>query len=97
MKAAGETLCPLIASTDRYTVGAFRHGIEEGVDLKVRIGKSALIDKELFRDYLRGVMIPKIEEFLEAKGMVDEPAILLMNDCSADTSLDVIPCFHCTW
>jgi hypothetical protein len=67
INAAGETLCPLIVTTDRSTLGVFRDGIEENVDLKVLVGQSAHVNAILFHDYLRDVLIPRIEIFM--KGM----------------------------
>jgi hypothetical protein len=38
-------------------------------------------------------MTSSIEEFQAANGMVNEPTILIMDNCSANTSLDVISLF----
>jgi hypothetical protein len=89
MNASGEILCLLIVSTDRSTLGVFRDGVEEGVDLRVHISGSVDIDLKLFHDYLRDVMIPRIKKFREASGMLNEPAVLLMNKCRVHTSLEV--------
>jgi transposase len=90
INAAGEMLCPLIISTDQSTMGVFRDGIEEGVDLEVHIASSAYVDSEILCNYLRDVMIPKIDEFRETNGMVNEPAVLLMDNCSAHISPAII-------
>jgi transposase len=90
INAAGEMLCPLIVSTDPATNGVFRDGIEEGVDLKVQIARSAYVDANIFCNYLRDVMIPKIEELRETNGITNEPAVLLIDNCSAHTSTEVI-------
>jgi hypothetical protein len=77
--AGGETLCQFITATDRSTTGVFRDGIEEAVDLKGHIARNAHADAAIFDDSRRDVMISKLEEFLEASKMVDEPAVPLMN------------------
>jgi hypothetical protein len=81
INAAGETLCSLIVTTDRSTLGVFRDGIEENVDLKVHVGQSAHVDATLFHDYLRGVLIAEIGNFPEANETPDSPAILVMDNC----------------
>jgi hypothetical protein len=58
INASGETLCPLIVATDRSITDVSRYGIEEGIDVKVQIARSAYIDARLFHDYLRDVGIP---------------------------------------
>jgi hypothetical protein len=35
-------------------------------------------------------MLPNIEEFQEANGIMNEPAVLLVDNCSAHTYLDVV-------
>jgi hypothetical protein len=83
INASGETLCPLIFTTDRPTTSVFRNGTGEGVNLKIRIARSAHVDTAIFHGYLRDVLIPKTEEFREASVRVDEPAVFLMDNCSA--------------
>jgi hypothetical protein len=55
INAAGETLYLMIVATDRSTLGVFRDGIEEKVNVKVHVGQSAYVDAILFHDYLRDV------------------------------------------
>jgi hypothetical protein len=97
INAASETVFSFTAPTDSAIVGAFRDGIKEKVGAKGLIGKYAEINAELFRDYLRDVMRPRIEDPREDNGTVNEPAILLMNNCSAHTSLEVIVLLSWHW
>jgi hypothetical protein len=83
INAAGEILCPLIVASDKSTLGVFRDGIEDGMDLKVHVGKSAYVDAYVFRGYLCDIRIPKIEEFWQMSEMIDTPAVLLMDDWTA--------------
>jgi hypothetical protein len=89
INAAGETLYPLIVTTDRSTLGVFRDAIEENVDLKVHVGQSASVDLILFHGYLRDVLIPRIENFREANETPDSPAILFMDNCSSRVPEDI--------
>jgi hypothetical protein len=87
VNASGETPCPLTVTADRSTTRVFRDGMEEAVDLKVQVARSTYVDATIFRDYLRDALIPIIEEFREANIRLDEPDVLLMNNCSARISL----------
>jgi hypothetical protein len=87
INVSAETLCPLIAATDRSASAVSRNGIEEGADLKVQIAGNAFTDATIFHDDLRDVLIPKIEKFREASVIPDEPTILLVDNCSAHTPL----------
>jgi hypothetical protein len=90
INAAGETLCLLIVTIDRSTLGLFRDGIEENVDLKGHVGQSARVDAVLFHDYWSDVLIPRIENFREANETPDSPAILLMDNCSSHLTEHII-------
>jgi hypothetical protein len=61
----------------------FPDGIEDGLDLKVHIGKSAYVDADDFHGYLCDILLPKIEEFRQMSEMIDAPAVLLMDNCLA--------------
>jgi hypothetical protein len=88
--AVGETLCTLIATTDRSTLGVFRDGTEENVDLKVHLGQSASVDAILFHNYLRDVLIPRIENVGEANETAYLPAILFMDNKSNHLTKSII-------
>jgi hypothetical protein len=90
INAAGETLCPLIVTTDRSALGVFRDGIEENIDLKVHVGRSAYVDAHIFYDYLRDVLIPRIEDFREANNLPESPAILFMDNCSTHLADQIV-------
>jgi hypothetical protein len=90
INAAEETLCRRIVLADQSTLDVFRDGIEENVDLKVHVGQSAYVDVILFYDYLRDVLIPRIENFREADETLDSPAILFLDNCSSHLMEHVI-------
>jgi hypothetical protein len=71
INAAGETLCLVIIATDRSTLGVFRDGIEENIDLKVHVCQNAYVDAILFHDYLRDELIPRINDFPEVNEIPD--------------------------
>jgi hypothetical protein len=83
INAAGEALCPLIVTSDPATKGVFRDGIEEDVDLKVHVGRSAYVDAEIFYCYISDVLIPTIRDYRQANGIPDASAVLLMDNCAA--------------
>jgi hypothetical protein len=90
INAAGETLCPLIVTTDRSARGVFRDGIEENVDLQVHLGTSAYVNAAVFYSYLDEVLIRRIEDFREANGLPESPAVLFMDNCSSHLTREVI-------
>jgi hypothetical protein len=90
MNAAGETLSPLNGTTNRSTLGIFRDGTTENVALKVHVGRSAYADAILFHDYLRDILIPRIENFREANETPDSPAIHFMDNCSSHLTEHII-------
>jgi hypothetical protein len=81
INAAGDAVCPLIATADRATLCVFRDGIEENVDLQVHVGRSVYVDRSMFHLYVRDVLIPNIQLYRGAHGLSDVPAVLLMDNC----------------
>jgi hypothetical protein len=57
LNAAGDALCSLIAMSDRSTLAVFLDGIEENIDFHIHAGRSSCVDKEVFRTYVRDVLI----------------------------------------
>jgi hypothetical protein len=90
VSADGDALCPLIATSDRSTLGVFRDGIEPNVHLRVRVGRSAYVDKVIFHDYIRDVLVPKIENIRATVATPDAPAALLMDNCSTHLGEETI-------
>jgi transposase len=90
INAAGETLCPLVVTTDQSARNVFRDGIEEDVDLQVRVARSAYVDAIIFMDYTREILIPRIEDFRKANEIPGSPAILLMDNCSSHLAQTII-------
>jgi hypothetical protein len=82
VNAGRESLCPLIVTSDRSTLGVFRDGVEENISLEVHGGRSASVDSIIFHDCLRDVLIPRIEDFREANGFPMSAVILFMEECS---------------
>jgi hypothetical protein len=82
INAAGDALCPLIATSDRSTLGVFPDGIEENIDLRVHVSHSSYIDKEVFHASGRDVLIRHIEHFHSANSNMHAPAVLLMDNCN---------------
>jgi hypothetical protein len=70
INAAGEALCPLIVTSDPGTMGVFRDGIEQDVDLKVHAGHSAYVDADIFHGYIHDVFIPTIEQYRREHGLL---------------------------
>jgi hypothetical protein len=90
ISAAGDALCPLITTSDRSTLGVFRDGIEENVDLRVHVGGSSYVDKEVFHAYIRDVLIPNIENFRSTSLVPNATAVLLMNNCGGHLGTNTI-------
>jgi hypothetical protein len=44
INAEGEILSPLMVRSHKSTFGVFGDGIEDGIDLKADVGKSACVD-----------------------------------------------------
>jgi hypothetical protein len=77
---AGDVLCRLIATVDRALFNVFRDRIEENVDLQVHVGRSVILDRSMFRSYVRDVLIPNIQLYRGVHGLSDAPAVLLTDD-----------------
>jgi hypothetical protein len=81
INAEGNAPCLLITTADRATLGVFRDGIEENVDLQVHVGWSAYVDRPLFHLYVCHVLIPNIQLDRGAHGLPDALAVWLMDNC----------------
>jgi hypothetical protein len=90
VNAVARTVCPLPVTSDPATMGVFRDGIEEEAELKVHARRSCDVDAKILHSYLRGVLIPMIEDYQEAKDIPDAFAVLLMDNCSAHLKHDTI-------
>jgi hypothetical protein len=90
VNASGEALCPLIVTTNSATLGVFQGGVQEGVDLKIRVNSSSYVNADIFRDYIRDYFIPHVENHRTIHGKQGSPAVLLMDNCSAHLRDDII-------
>jgi hypothetical protein len=73
-------------SLQSFEMGLKRELISSFTSVEGRICR----DTELFPGCLRDLMTPRIEESPEANEMMNELAALLIDNCSAHTSLEVI-------
>jgi hypothetical protein len=90
VSAAGESLTPcIITSQDSPSVREKlkKHGVEFGTDLIMKSNAKPYINVEIFLDYVRTVLIPKLGELRRLVEFAEEMPVLLMDNCSS----------HITW
>jgi hypothetical protein len=93
MSAAGEFLTPFVVSSqvndkviETLKIGGFRMG----VDMVLKHKQKAYVTVTLFQQYGTSVLIPFIERLRTNPEFTGESAILLMDNCSIHTRLEVL-------
>ena len=90
ISAAGDTLTPLIISQASDFTEIWAKGYRQDEDVMLRTRNPAYIDTELFNEYLDIVFIPYINSLRKNPLYTDEPAVLLMDNCSSHCSDEIL-------
>jgi hypothetical protein len=90
VNAAGESLWPLIVTSDKLTREVFRNGLEGNVHLRVHVGGSASLDPSIFERYLCDVFIPEMERCRSTHARYDSPVVLFIDNCSGHLSAETM-------
>jgi hypothetical protein len=90
---AGASLLPYIIPSQNSSV-VQEHLNEQGVcfgrDMILKFNQKPYINAGIFLDYIRAIFVPYIDMLRGLAIFAEEPALLLMDNCSAHVSDDVI-------
>jgi hypothetical protein len=67
----------------------FDKGVQENVDLEIKIVDSRYVTSEIFTDYLRRVLIPRVKSNRSIPGCQSKPAIRFCVNCTCHCPDDV--------
>jgi hypothetical protein len=93
MSAAGKSLTPyMITSQDSLSLREQlrKHGVRFGTDFVLKHNQTPYINAVIFLDYIRTVFLPNLAELRTLDQFADEPAVLLMDNCSSHITNDVL-------
>jgi hypothetical protein len=85
-----EAFCPLLVITNPITRGIFQGGVQEALDIEIRLNSSSYANADIFCDYIRDVFIPHVENFRVIRGRQSSAAVLLMDNWSPHFRSDII-------
>lgn len=90
ISCAGDAILPLLV-IHRATIDAevFSDGFRNDEDMMVRHSPTAYVTGEIFIEWIKNSFIPYVENVREAKGIGNEPAVLLSDNCSIHVTPEV--------
>lgn len=90
VSSAGDALTPLLIASCNVEEDLNNNGYRIGDDVIFHYRNPPFINKELFNEYIVSVLIPYISSLREKEEYSQEPAVLLLDSCSAHIDDEIL-------
>ena len=90
VSSAGDALTPLLIASCDVEEDLNKNGYRIGDDVIFRYRKPPFINKELFNEYIISVLIPYVSSLRQKEEYSNEPAVLLLDSCSAHVNDEIL-------
>ena len=90
VSSAGDALTPLLIAGCDVEEDLNKNGYRIGDDVIFRYRKPPFINKELFNEYIINVLIPYVSSLRQKEEYSNEPAVLLLDSCSAHVNDEIL-------